>query len=347
VRIADFGMSKITGKHEADFVTLIANQVGGTPLYMAPELLPGAATIAAPDEKCDVFSYGVLAWETFVQKVPYPSAAKANVATLAAEIRKGTRPNKDVTDPITEMVSVRQFLDDCWDTDPNKRHSFAVFSSDEDENSPWKKILAEELSQHSKLTKDFWEACLGDFKKSEHSKTTTDHNVAEWNNFLMQFNKTFSVDLSDKDKRALQIILEVDEESKPKIVTAAQWDNFVQWFGPFETGQAMKKVQILQNILAEPWFFGAMSSTDAEYRLCFEKPGTFLVRYSSQKSWFTISWVEKDKSTKTDVIRHYRLVRKAELLLHCVNFHLKHNLKNPKPCPERPSKFRLDTGKAK
>ena len=60
MRIADFGMSKITGKKETDFAGLVANrQVGGTPLYMAPELLPGAApgTVRAPDEKCDVFSF--------------------------------------------------------------------------------------------------------------------------------------------------------------------------------------------------------------------------------------------------------------------------------------------------
>jgi len=166
---------------------------------------------------------------------------------------------------------------------------------------------------------------------------------------VKEFNSKFSVDLNDMDKKALQIILEVDDEVKPLIVTAAQWDCFVQWFGPFEKSHTMAKVTLLQAILAETWFFGAMSSTDAEYRLCFEKPGTFLVRFSStQRKWFTISWVERDKQTKTNVMRHFRLANKAELLTQNLTAFLKNNVKNSRPCAERPSKYRLDAkGKSK
>ena len=42
----------------------------GTPLYMAPELLKGSHSTSRYSSKADVFSFGVLMWEVFTQRMP-------------------------------------------------------------------------------------------------------------------------------------------------------------------------------------------------------------------------------------------------------------------------------------
>jgi len=78
-RIADFGMSKvIAAEKSSEFLSFISKAVGGTPIYMAPEVLTGST----PTASADVYSFGVMAWEVFNEQQPYTSAEKKDMPTL-------------------------------------------------------------------------------------------------------------------------------------------------------------------------------------------------------------------------------------------------------------------------
>jgi len=63
VKISDFGFSIIKPKGE-----LICSDVPkGTALYMAPEIYEGEEY----DEKCDVFSFGIILWEIYTRTKPH------------------------------------------------------------------------------------------------------------------------------------------------------------------------------------------------------------------------------------------------------------------------------------
>lgn len=57
--VADLGISRVR--------SLRMTKGMGTPRYMAPELLEGKPY----NEKADVYSFGILAWEILSQKLPY------------------------------------------------------------------------------------------------------------------------------------------------------------------------------------------------------------------------------------------------------------------------------------
>ncbi|KAJ7526743.1 hypothetical protein O6H91_16G021200 [Diphasiastrum complanatum] len=62
VKVGDFGLSRL------QHATLLTAKSGrGTPQWMAPEVLRNEPS----DEKCDVYSFGVILWELFTEQVPW------------------------------------------------------------------------------------------------------------------------------------------------------------------------------------------------------------------------------------------------------------------------------------
>ena len=53
-----------------DDLSMTMTAAVGTPLYMAPELLKGSHSTSRYSSKADVFSFGVLMWEVFTQRMP-------------------------------------------------------------------------------------------------------------------------------------------------------------------------------------------------------------------------------------------------------------------------------------
>jgi tetratricopeptide (TPR) repeat protein len=84
-----------TGTGTGSYATR-AGTLLGTPMYMAPEQIAGAA----PDERTEVFSVGVLAFEVCAGKPPFKARS---VDDLFAEISRGEAPR--LADPVPDVVA--------------------------------------------------------------------------------------------------------------------------------------------------------------------------------------------------------------------------------------------------
>jgi serine/threonine protein kinase len=67
VKIADFGLAMLLDREPADVTLTGANQVMGTPHYMAPEQMRGSHTI---DHRADIYSLGVVFYELLTGELP-------------------------------------------------------------------------------------------------------------------------------------------------------------------------------------------------------------------------------------------------------------------------------------
>jgi serine/threonine protein kinase/tetratricopeptide (TPR) repeat protein len=75
VKILDFGLAQPTKKEEST-VTLSSTTLGGTPGYMAPEVLLGGS----PDERSDIFSLGIVMYEALAGHHPFRVEHAASTA---------------------------------------------------------------------------------------------------------------------------------------------------------------------------------------------------------------------------------------------------------------------------
>jgi serine/threonine-protein kinase len=115
--ITDFGLSRATG----NTILTKTNQVVGTPHYFAPETMEGSEITSASD----VYSLGIMAYETLSGKIPYRSTSFAG---LAREVLTGDRiPLKTLVPNITPEVE--EFVDICLALDAAKRPTAAELES--------------------------------------------------------------------------------------------------------------------------------------------------------------------------------------------------------------------------
>ena len=92
--------------------TTNATQGVGTYRWMAPEVLGGKY-----NQRCDVFSYGMVLYEMFAYKVPFYN----NTESMAAmKIHEGERPPI----PPEAPLYIQQLMQSCWKQDPYDRPTF-------------------------------------------------------------------------------------------------------------------------------------------------------------------------------------------------------------------------------
>lgn len=109
VKVGDFGLSKL--KH-ATFLT--AKSGGGTPQWMAPEVLRNERS----NEKSDVFSFGVILWELMTISIPW-----ANLNTLQVVGVVGFMERRlDIAEGLDPRIS--SVISDSWQSKPELRPSF-------------------------------------------------------------------------------------------------------------------------------------------------------------------------------------------------------------------------------
>ncbi|KAI7736665.1 hypothetical protein M8C21_009130 [Ambrosia artemisiifolia] len=108
--VCDFGLSRL--KHNT---FLSSKSTAGTPEWMAPEVLRNENS----NEKCDVYSFGVILWELATLRLPWSGMNPMQVVGAVGFQNRRLDIPKDV-DPL-----VGRIIWECWQTDPNLRPSFA------------------------------------------------------------------------------------------------------------------------------------------------------------------------------------------------------------------------------
>ena len=109
-KLCDFGTARELSK------TCLYTGQAGTFRWMAPEI---AATIEhAVNNKCDVFSYGMILYEIYALKIPFADI-KGDVQ-VCFQIMGGKRP--PIPAKLPSFLST--LLRDCWSNEPEERPSF-------------------------------------------------------------------------------------------------------------------------------------------------------------------------------------------------------------------------------
>ncbi|GMI79229.1 ENHANCED DISEASE RESISTANCE 1 [Hibiscus trionum] len=110
VKVCDFGLSRL--KHNT---FLSSKSTAGTPEWMAPEVLRNEPS----NEKCDVYSFGIILWELATLRLPWSGMNPMQV--VGAVGFQDRRP--DIPKELDPLVA--RIIWQCWQTDPNLRPSFA------------------------------------------------------------------------------------------------------------------------------------------------------------------------------------------------------------------------------
>ncbi|XP_042000398.1 probable serine/threonine-protein kinase SIS8 isoform X1 [Salvia splendens] len=110
VKVCDFGLSRM--KHST---FLSSRSTAGTAEWMAPEVLRNEPS----NEKCDVYSFGVILWELCTMRQPWGGMNPMQVVgAVGFQHRRLDIP--DDMDPVIKDIVLR-----CWETDPNLRPTFS------------------------------------------------------------------------------------------------------------------------------------------------------------------------------------------------------------------------------
>ena len=108
-KVCDFGTARPLAK------TTKQTGMAGTYRWMSPEVMENVE--ANINNKCDVFSYGMVLYEIYARKIPYAGTLDAVVGGM---VISGERP------PVPDTVPpfLRPLLQSCWEHDPKKRPAF-------------------------------------------------------------------------------------------------------------------------------------------------------------------------------------------------------------------------------
>lgn len=109
--IADFGFSKFAGTSRK---SAAMSMVGGTMLYMAPELYASGRY----GLKVDVYAFAMMMYEILTALEPFKSVPAANMIPL--KVINGKRP----VIPESVPPAFRDLIQDCWENNPDDRPTF-------------------------------------------------------------------------------------------------------------------------------------------------------------------------------------------------------------------------------
>ncbi|XP_073299426.1 probable serine/threonine-protein kinase SIS8 isoform X1 [Primulina huaijiensis] len=109
VKVCDFGLSRM--KHST---YLSSRSTAGTAEWMAPEVLRNEPS----NEKCDVFSFGVILWELCTLQQPWGGMNPMQVVGAVGFQHR----RLDIPDNMDPVIS--DIITKCWQTDPRLRPSF-------------------------------------------------------------------------------------------------------------------------------------------------------------------------------------------------------------------------------
>jgi len=270
VKVADFGLShvKAQGDDPAAYGTV------GTPLWIAPEVLQNESY----NEKCDLYSYGMVLWEILTGSDPFPE-----IETYSSMVQAVCQEHKRPVIPANCPPTLKKILEACWDANPENRPSFQDILDD------FESIVIEGTLKDKRGIR-FWKKYF-----KEETEVT-------WDEFIAKFTKFLGKELVNEEMTAcLEMLLAKDDE-----VTMDSFYRFLQWFGPLNGKETLDTVR---SVLSEEWFHGDISSGQTEKLLKgASRTGTYLVRFSSRDPGsYAISAKAKSGKKKEVKVNHFRV----------------------------------------
>eukprot|EP01129_Flabellula_baltica_P001852 TRINITY_DN11757_c0_g1_i1.p1 TRINITY_DN11757_c0_g1~~TRINITY_DN11757_c0_g1_i1.p1 ORF type:complete len:493 (-),score=82.30 TRINITY_DN11757_c0_g1_i1:49-1527(-) len=283
VKVSDFGLSISKPKGE-----LIRTEPRGTAVYMAPEVFDGDDH----DEKCDIYSYGVILWEIYTRRLPYEELLdEITVYELCERVA-----DEGLRLPIPEDCppALAELIVACWDHYPDDRPSFSEILEKLDS------IIAEEAIIDT-TGRIFWKRFFKNYEK------------IQWETFISEFCRYFNYNYqhdADPTIRCLRVLFAGGENQN--YVTVENFGRMLDYFGPImKNGTKVSFLRDLMALISEKWFFGFINTEDSNAILREQPPGSFLVRFSnSNRGYLTVSQIIEEGTEKK--IRHTR-VRHAPL----------------------------------
>lgn len=127
LKIADFGLARLTDDSAASRITTDGMAVG-TPPYMAPEQLQGDDI----DFRADIYALGATAYHLLSHEVPFAGLIISQI--VARKLQQGPKPLTDVA-PALRPASV-QLVEDMMRIDPAERPTYAQLIKRIDEMIP-------------------------------------------------------------------------------------------------------------------------------------------------------------------------------------------------------------------
>eukprot|EP01130_Rhizamoeba_saxonica_P014324 TRINITY_DN6250_c0_g1_i1.p1 TRINITY_DN6250_c0_g1~~TRINITY_DN6250_c0_g1_i1.p1 ORF type:complete len:590 (+),score=134.55 TRINITY_DN6250_c0_g1_i1:54-1823(+) len=281
LKVADFGFCRLFSEGEG-FI-----EHAGTPLWMAPEILKNEMA----NEKCDVYSFGLIIYEIFTNKRPFKDIQDIN--ELIDVVTRGIRPNitaDDMISPLPELIK------SCWDNNPRARPDFSTI------------VYRINEAHVSHLISDpcgrlFWK------KHFIHNQTNDLEELVQWDDFkeiLKDEIGLMNYDLIDKIK---EFVLKKNKKNLfvEDVVSMESFNLALAWFGPFVNAKYGNRILFLVDLIQKKgWFHGAISKTKANSRLEGDsRIGSYLIRLSSTDPLnypLTLSIVSENRS-----IMHWRI----------------------------------------
>ena len=93
--------------------------------WLAPEQIT-SASVAAPTEKIDIWSFGLLCLEVFTGKDPYHGHSDLYVPVLLSQ---GTHPEHPGSTAVGLSPKMWDLMQSCWQIDPGQRPSMSEIQS--------------------------------------------------------------------------------------------------------------------------------------------------------------------------------------------------------------------------
>ncbi|TKY53468.1 Serine/threonine-protein kinase CTR1 [Spatholobus suberectus] len=110
VKVGDFGLSRTKAN-----TFLSSKTAAGTPEWMAPEVIRGELS----NEKCDIFSFGVILWELVTLQQPWRQLNPSQVVAAVGFMGKRLEIPRHVNPEVAALIEL------CWATEPSRRPSFS------------------------------------------------------------------------------------------------------------------------------------------------------------------------------------------------------------------------------
>lgn len=162
IKVCDFGLSQLL---EGDDSQDKKNAIG-SPLWMAPEVMQKKPF----NERADVYSFGIMLWEFYTRKAPFPHHRDFEEFKQAVAV-KDERPEI----PPECEASLVSLMKKCWHKDPDRRPPFPRVAK------YLEKIMVD-VAINDEVGRKFWKDNM-----IEDEAVDNPIEVVEWDDFLVFF----------------------------------------------------------------------------------------------------------------------------------------------------------------